>query len=45
MAGTNEAVMAVKAHKVDESVEELHTSPKTASAVPEDEVSQYIARL
>lgn len=45
MAGTNEAVMAVKARKVDESVEELHTSPKTASAVPEDEVSQYIARL
>ena len=45
MAGTNDAVMAVKARKVDESVEELHTSPKTASAVPEDEVSQYIARL
>ena len=45
MAVNNGTVMAAKARKVDESIEELHVSPKTASAVPDDEVSQYIARL
>ena len=45
MAVNNGTVMAAKARKVDESIEELHVSPKTALAVPDDEVSQYIARL
>ena len=45
MAVNNGTLMAAKARKVDESIEELHVSPKTALAVPDDEVSQYIARL
>ena len=45
MAINNGTVMAAKARKVDESIEDLHVSPKTALAVPDDEVSQYIARL
>ena len=45
MAVNNGTVMAAKARKVDESIEELHVSPKTALAIPDDEVSQYIARL
>lgn len=45
MTVNNGTVMAAKARKVDESIEELHVSPKTALVVPDDEVSQYIARL